>query len=78
MDGKWHEIEQEWLHLYFNQIEKQGISLCRSVSYEDEWLYEAYAGSSNLNLSKQDFERTLLDYLQYCLSTYGALNIGGD
>ena len=77
LDGKWHKIEQEWLHLYFNQIEKQGVSLCRSVSYEDEWLYEAYAGSSNLNLSKQDFERTLLDYLQYCLSTYGALNIGG-
>ena len=63
--NKWADIEKEWLRLYEDRIEKQGLSAKKQVSYADEWLCEAYMETDYSKLTEQDFEKTVKDYLSY-------------
>ncbi len=67
--NKWNQIKQKWLTLYRNRDIVQGISARHCVSYNDEWLCEAYMDTDYTKLSSKDFEQTVKDYLSYLVKS---------
>lgn len=64
----WHDIENEWLELYWNRTVKTGLSVVKHVSYEDEWLAEAYMETDYSKLNPKDFQHVLNQYRAYLVS----------
>lgn len=62
---KWEGIKNEWLTLYREREEKEGLSIKAKVKCTDEWLCEAYMKTDFSKLSDSDFEKSILDYLSY-------------
>ncbi len=65
--NQWDDIEKEWLDLYENRTEKDGISIKKQVNHNLEWLAEAYIKTDYTKLSNKDFEKTLKNYLAYLI-----------
>ena len=65
--GKWNNIKKEWLRLYREKEEKEGISTKKCVSYNDEWLCEAYMKTDFSTLTEEDFQTTINDYLAFLI-----------
>ena len=63
--NKWSNIEKEWLSLYENRLEKPGLSSKKQISYNDEWLCEAYMETDYSKLTERDFEKTIRNFLSY-------------
>ena len=63
--GTWKQIEAEWLKLYHNRDVVDGLSARRAVAHGDEWLCEAYMKTDYSQLSQEDFQKTVNDYLAY-------------
>lgn len=61
----WKEIETEWIRLFRNKEAKDGLSAIQTVSAKDEWLCEAYMKTDYSKLTKDDFQKTLNNYLSY-------------
>ncbi len=66
--GIWATIETDWLDLYRNRKNRNGISITRQVSADDEWLAEAYMETDYSSLNQDDFQRVLNQYLGYLIS----------
>lgn len=67
----WLKIESEWLDLYKNKREVTGLSVMKKITYEDEWLAEAYIETDYTKLSVDDFENTIRDYYSYLIKNGG-------
>lgn len=67
--GKWEKIEKEWLKLYRNRDVVDGLSARHCVKYEDEWLCEAYMQTDYTQLTQDDFQSTINDYLAYLVKS---------
>lgn len=67
-DSKWKAIENSWITLFRNKTEKEGLSSKKVVNGDDEWLCEAYMKTDYLNLSEDDFRRTINSYLAYLIT----------
>lgn len=63
--GRWEEIRKEWLELYRTKTEKAGLSVMRSVHYDEEWVAEAYMETDYSQLSIVDFERKMKEYIAF-------------
>lgn len=63
--SKWVEIENKWIELYRNRQAVDGLSATHKVNGDDEWLCEAYMKTDYSNLSEQDFQKTINEYLAY-------------
>ena len=65
----WQSTESRWLELYKNKREVPGLSVMHRVTYEDEWLAEAYMKTDYSTLKKEDFVKTLRDYYAYLIKS---------
>ena len=67
MDGNslWAKTKELWLDLYRNKKQIPGLSVMRKVTWEDEWLAEAYMETDYSTLTDEDFQKTINDYLSY-------------
>ena len=63
--SKWVEIENKWIELYRNRQVVDGLSATHKVNGDDEWLCEAYMKTDYSNISEQDFQKTINEYLAY-------------
>lgn len=61
----WIPTEELWLDLYRNKREVPGLSVMHKVSWDDEWLAEAYMETDYSTLTQNDFQKVLNDYLSY-------------
>lgn len=61
----WVKIEELWLNLYRNKKVVPGLSVMHKVTWEDEWLAEAYMETDYSTLTEQDFQQTINDYLSF-------------
>ncbi len=61
----WSSTEEMWLNLYKNKREVPGLSVMHKVSWDDEWLAEAYMETDYSALTQNDFQKVLNDYLSY-------------
>lgn len=64
-ESMWVEIENQWIDLYVNRQEVEGLSAIQKVTGEDEWLCEAYMKTDYSKLTDVDFQQTLNNYLAY-------------
>lgn len=65
----WEETERKWLDLYKNKKTVPGLSVMHKVTWEDEWLAEAYMETDYSTLTEADFQRTVNDYLAFLVKT---------
>lgn len=61
----WAKTEELWLDLYKNKKIIAGLSVMKKVSWEDEWLAEAYMETDYTQLSTVSFQKVINDYLSY-------------
>lgn len=63
----WSKTEEKWLDLYKNRKQVPGLSVTRKITFEDEWLAEAYMETDYSKLSEKDFQKTINDYVSYLI-----------
>ena len=68
-EGVWSKKEELWLDAYRNRKVITGLSAIHKVSYKDEWLCEAYMETDYSSLTPEDFERSVRNYIAYCISS---------
>lgn len=68
-NNDWKEIEKEWIKLYKNRDIKIGYTTRKNVSFDDEWLCEAYMDTDYSKLTEKDFQKTITDYLAYLIKS---------
>ncbi len=61
----WLKTEELWLDLYRNRRVVPGLSVMHKVTWQDEWLAEAYMETDYSTLSADDFQKTINDYLSF-------------
>lgn len=57
------EIKDDWITSYMNKEEKAGFSVTRVITAEDEWCAEAYMETDYSKLSKDDFIKSVKDFV---------------
>lgn len=62
---RWDTIKKRWLESYKNREIIKNLSLMQSVTAEDEWCAEAYMETDYSNLTENDFEKTIKDYIAF-------------
>lgn len=65
----WAKTEELWLDLYKNKKKIAGLSVMQKVTWEDEWLAEAYMETDYTQLSNDSFQKVINDYLSYVVKT---------
>lgn len=65
--SRWVEIEKDWIELYRNRLAVDGFSATHNVNGNDEWLCEAYMKTDYTQLTEEDFQQTINDYLAYLM-----------
>lgn len=73
VNNTWEDIKEKWLNLYFNKEIIIGLSCMKEVTHKDEWLCEAYLETDYSQLTQENFEQTIKDYLAYLIKN-GELN----
>ena len=68
IDGKWEEVEKEWLSCYLNRTDKPGLSVNVELDHTCEWAVEKYMETDYSILSDKEFRDTLLNYSIYLFS----------
>lgn len=63
----WKITKQQWLDAYRNKREIPGLSVMQKLSPNDEWLAEAYMKTDYTTLNKDDFQKTINEYLAYLI-----------
>ncbi|GHU27959.1 hypothetical protein FACS1894152_5250 [Bacilli bacterium] len=63
--NQWDSIEVEWLDLFNHTKVKAGLSVTKKITANDEWLAEAYMQTDYSQLSQNDFQQTVNDYLAF-------------
>lgn len=63
--GKWEKIKDEWVSLYINKKEIPGFSVKKVVTADDEWCAEAYMETDYSKLNKDDFIRTVKEFVLF-------------
>ena len=63
--NQWNEIKEKWLSSYRNMDEVAGLSIKKEVAYDDEWCVEAYMETDYSQITKEDFEKSLRNYVAF-------------
>jgi type I restriction-modification system DNA methylase subunit len=67
--NKWRDIEAEWIRLYREREIKAGMSVKKSVKWDEEWLCEAYMETDYSRITQNDFQDTVNSYLAYLVKS---------
>jgi hypothetical protein len=63
--GKWKKKKKKWVDSFVNGDEIDGFCIRQAVSASDEWCAEAYMKTDYSNLTKNDFDETILRYITF-------------
>ena len=64
-NGSWKSKKERMLNLYINNKSEAGFSVTRCIKAEDEWCAEAYMETDYSELTKEDFIKTIKDYVVF-------------
>lgn len=76
--SKWKSVEDKWLKLFRNKSVEAGMSAMQEVTWEDEWLVEAYMKTDYSTLTADDFQSTLNNFLAYRVKEGRVIEAGDD
>ena len=62
---KWKGIKKEWVESYINRKAKAGFSVNKIVTANDEWCAEAYMETDYSKLTKDDFLKSVKEYVLF-------------
>lgn len=68
---KWNNIKDAFIKAYKNSKEIPGVSVKKSVTAEEEWCAEAYLQTDYAALKKEDFIKTVRDFVSFKIATSG-------
>lgn len=63
--NKWDGIKKQWVYNFRNRKEIAGHSVKRCVTAEDEWCAEAYMETDYSNITKDDFVKTIKEFVVF-------------
>jgi len=66
---RWEEIKKQWLQFYENKEVKDGLTAKKCITWQDEWLCEAYMETDYTNLTQDDFQQSVNNYLAYLIKS---------
>ena len=64
-NGTWEKTKSQWVNAYRNRELIDGFSLAKEVTEKDEWCIEAYMQTDYSKIEKEDFEKSIKEYLIY-------------
>lgn len=64
-ESLWESTKKLWLDLYKNKREVAGLSVMHKVSYEEEWLAEAYMETDYSQITEREFQQTINEFLSF-------------
>jgi type I restriction-modification system DNA methylase subunit len=64
-NGTWEQIKKNWLYAYRNRKTVEGHSLTKYISSKDEWCVEAYMETDYSKITKEDYLRSVKEYMIY-------------
>jgi type I restriction enzyme M protein len=62
---RWEGIKEKWISYFINRKEEAGFSVNKVVKADDEWCAEAYMETDYSNLTKENFEDNILNYVTF-------------
>jgi type I restriction enzyme M protein len=62
---KWQKIKMQWVGVFINKENIQGLSIMQIVNAEMEWCAEAYMETDYGALTEEDFVKTVKDYVAF-------------
>ena len=77
-NGTWADIRDRWVTTFRNREVHPGESVLKQVTAEDEWVVEAYMDTDYSKLTKDEFERVLLDHALFILRGSDNIETDGD
>lgn len=63
--GKWDDIKEKWVSSFINRKSEAGFSINKEVTAENEWCAEAYMETDYSMLSKDDFIKSIKDFVYF-------------
>lgn len=69
VNNSWNKIKASWIKMYNDMEVKDGLSAKKSVKYDDEWLCEAYMMTDYSQITINDFQITINDYMAYLIKS---------
>ena len=66
---RWEKIKKQWLQFYENKEVKDGLTAKKCITWQDEWLCEAYMETDYTNLTQDDFQQSVNNYLAYLIKS---------
>ena len=70
-EHRWPHIRDHWIEAFKNKEVHAGESVTQRVGADDEWVAEAYMETDYSTLTKEDFEKSVLDYTLFMLKRSG-------
>lgn len=61
----WEKTKSRWVNAYRNRELIDGFGLAKEVTEKDEWCIEAYMQTDYSKIEKEDFEKSIKEYLVY-------------
>jgi len=61
----WAKTEELWLDLYKNKKEMPGLSVMQKITWNDEWLAEAYMETDYSKITEDDFQKVINAHLAH-------------
>jgi len=62
---EWKNKKKIWLDSYFNKKQIEELSILKKIKAEDEWCAEAFMETDYKKLGKEDFTKTIKNFLSY-------------
>lgn len=69
----WNSIKKEWVSNYMNRTSKPGLGVNVAVKPTDEWCAEAYLQTDYSTLHKDDFIKSIRDFVSFKISQTGSI-----
>ena len=66
--NRWENIKAGWIEVYKNKEDVDGVSVNKYVDVDVEWSAEAYMKTDYSNLSREDFEKAVRDFVAFQIS----------
>ena len=78
LNHTWPTIRDKWIEALRNREVHAGESVMQKVTADDEWCAEAYIETDYSSLTKNDYERTIKNYLIFKLMNNSDYSEGSD
>jgi hypothetical protein len=67
VNKKWGKIKEFWVNTYRNRDEMTNVSVCKEVSFDDDWCAEAHLPTDISKLNNDIFSQRVRNYLSFLI-----------